>query len=63
MRVPNEHGITTALSTYYEYAARGFGPTEAELDEAHPPNEVHRLWTANDGSIPAQAMEDRGSLR
>jgi putative transposase len=29
VEVLNKHGITIALSTYYEHAARDFGPTEA----------------------------------
>ena len=47
VEVLNEHGITIALSTYYEHAARGFGPTAAELEDAYAANEVHRLWTKN----------------
>jgi hypothetical protein len=47
VEVLNEHGVTIALSTYYEHAARGFGPTEAELEDAYAANEVHRQWTAN----------------
>ncbi len=47
VEVLNEHGITIALSTYYERAARGFGPTAAELEDAYAANEVHRQWTVN----------------
>ena len=47
VEVLNEHGITIALSTYYEHAAREFGPTTAELEDAYAANEVHRLWTTN----------------
>jgi putative transposase len=32
--VLSEHGCTIAPSTYYAHAARGFGPTDAERDEA-----------------------------
>jgi len=49
VEVLTEHGITIALSTYYEHAARGFGPTEAELIDAYAANELHRLWTKNRG--------------
>lgn len=45
--VLNEHGIAIALSTYYEYAARDFGPSVAELHDAHAANELHRLWVLN----------------
>lgn len=47
VRVLNEHGITIALSTYYAYAARGFGPTDAEVEEAYAANEVYDLWDSN----------------
>lgn len=47
VEVLNEHGITIALSTYYEHAARDFGPTASELDEAYAANEIHDLWVAN----------------
>ncbi|MPY86089.1 MAG: DUF4255 domain-containing protein, partial [Actinophytocola sp.] len=40
VEVLNEHGITIALSTYYEHAARSFGPTAAELEDAYAANEV-----------------------
>lgn len=39
----NEHGIQIAPSTYYAYAARGFGPTEAELADAYAANEIFDL--------------------
>lgn len=42
-----EHGIQIAPSTYYAYAARGFGPTEAEYDDAYAVKEPHQLWVAN----------------
>jgi putative transposase len=47
VEVLNEHGITIALSTYYEYAARRFGPTETELDDAYAVERVRDLWVAN----------------
>jgi putative transposase len=47
VEVLNEHGITIAPSTYYDHAARGFGPTTAELEEAYATNEIHDLWVAN----------------
>ena len=49
VEVLNEHGITIALSTYYAHAARGFGPTKAELVDAYAANQLHRLWTKNRG--------------
>ncbi|MDX2358955.1 hypothetical protein [Dietzia sp. PP-33] len=39
-----EHGAQIAPSTF---AARGFGPTDAELADAHAANELRRLWVAN----------------
>lgn len=42
-----EHGIQIAPSTYYVYAARGFGPTEAEHSDAHAANVIFDLWVAN----------------
>lgn len=47
LAVLNEHGIGIAPSTYYAHAARGFGPTEAELADAHAANQLHQLWVAN----------------
>ena len=32
--VLNEHGYQIAPSTYYAHAARGFGPTDANLADA-----------------------------
>ena len=43
----NEHGIQIAPSTYYAYAARGFGPTDAEYDDAYAANVLHQLWVKN----------------
>lgn len=45
--VLTEHGIGIAPSTYYAHAARGFGPTDAELADAYAANELHRLWVRN----------------
>lgn len=42
-----EHGVQIAPSTFYAHAARGFGPTPAELEEAYAANTLHRLWVAN----------------
>lgn len=47
LAVLNEHGIGVAPSTFYSYAARGFGPTVAELADAYAANELHRLWVRN----------------
>ena len=38
LAVLNEHGIGVAPSTFYAHAARGFGPTEAELADAYAAN-------------------------
>lgn len=46
----NEHDISRiALSTYYEHAARGFGPTDAELIDAYAANELRSLWERDRG--------------
>lgn len=43
-----EHGIArVAPSTYYAHAARGFGPTAADLEEAYLAHALYRLWVAN----------------
>lgn len=42
-----EHGVKIAPSTYYSYAARGFGPTVAQLGEAYAVNQIFDLWVAN----------------
>lgn len=42
-----EHDVTIAPSTYWAHAARGFGPTQAELDDAYAANDVFDLWVAN----------------
>lgn len=39
-----EHGIKVAPSTYRAHAARGVGPTEAEVDDAFAANKVDNLW-------------------
>ena len=43
----NQHGYQIAPSTFYGHAARGFGPTPAELDDAYAANELFDLWAAN----------------
>lgn len=43
----SEHGIKIAPSTYYAYAVRGFGPTEAELADAYRANALFDLWVKN----------------
>ncbi len=45
--VLSEHGVHVAESTYYAHAARGFGPTNAELADAYAANAVVDLWRAN----------------
>lgn len=47
VEVLGEHGITIAPSTYYAHAARGFGPTGVELEEAYAAHELYRLWVKN----------------
>ncbi|TVS21810.1 DDE-type integrase/transposase/recombinase, partial [Corynebacterium sanguinis] len=41
------HGIAIAPSTFYDHQARGFGPSDAELDEAYAAHRIYRLWEAN----------------
>ena len=41
------HGIAIAPSTFYAHQARGFGPTDAELDEAYAAHRIYRLWEDN----------------
>ncbi|MFH0412769.1 DDE-type integrase/transposase/recombinase [Corynebacterium sp. L4756] len=41
------HGIAIAPSTFYAHQARGFGPSEAELDEAYHAHRIFRLWEGN----------------
>lgn len=45
--VLGQHGVQIAPSTYYAYAARGFGPTAAELADAYGANRLFDLWVAN----------------
>lgn len=42
--VLTEHGTQIAPSTYYLWAARGFGPTQAEEDDAYAADQVFDLW-------------------
>lgn len=42
-----EHGIGIAPSTYYQHAARGFAPTDAEFSDAYAANVLFDLWAAN----------------
>ena len=41
------HGYEIAPSTFYAYQARGFGPTDTELDDAYMANEIFDLWITN----------------
>jgi putative transposase len=41
------HGIAIAPSTFYAYQTRGFGPTDAELDEAYAAHRIYRLSEGN----------------
>lgn len=45
--VLSEHGVKIAPSTYYTYAARGFGPTDAEFEEAYLAHRLYLLWVKN----------------
>ena len=45
--VLQNHGYEIAPSTFYAYQARGFGPTNAELDDAYMANEIFDLWIIN----------------
>ena len=47
LTVLNEHGIGIAPSTYYAHAARGFGPTQQELNDAYLANVLFTLWKKN----------------
>jgi putative transposase len=47
LTVLNQHGIGIAPSTFYAHAARGFGPTEAELRDAYLAHRLFRLWVTN----------------
>jgi putative transposase len=47
LAVLNQHGTGVAPSTYYAHAARGFGPTRADLEQAYLANRLRDLWTAN----------------
>lgn len=42
--VLTEHGTQIAPSTYYLWASRAFGPTEAEREDAYAADEVFDLW-------------------
>lgn len=45
--VLSAHGVKIAPSTYYAYAARGFGPTRVELAEAYLAHDLYQLWVKN----------------
>ena len=45
--VLQNHGYEIAPSTFYAYQARGFGPTNAELEDAYMANEIFDLWVIN----------------
>lgn len=47
LAVLNEHGVGIAPSTYYAHAARGFGPSSRDLDDAYAANEIYNLWVRN----------------
>ena len=42
-----EHGIRVAPSTYYAHQARGFGPSQRDLEDAYGANELYDLWAVN----------------
>ena len=43
----NEHEYNISPATYYRYQKRGFGPTDAELDEAYTAHRLFRLWESS----------------
>jgi putative transposase len=45
--VLSQHNVPIAPSTYYSHAARGFGPTEAELADAYAAHALRELWLKN----------------
>ena len=45
--VLSEHDIPIAPSTYFAYRDRGFGPTEADLADAHAAHQLHTWWAEN----------------
>lgn len=47
LAVLNEHSLGVAPSTYYAYAARGFGPSRRDLEDAYAANELFDLWVRN----------------
>lgn len=47
LTVLNQHGMGIAPSTFYAHAARGFGPTDAEREDAYMANVLFDLWTKN----------------
>lgn len=49
LEVLGEHGIKVAPSTYWAHAARGFGPTDAELADAWDASTLLGLWERNKG--------------
>lgn len=42
--VLTEHGTQIAPSMYYLWAARDFGPTEAEWEDAYAAHQLFNLW-------------------
>ncbi len=42
-----EHEYNICPATYYRYLQRGFGPTDAELDQAYVANRLFASWVAN----------------
>lgn len=42
-----QYDIKVAPSTYHAYAARGFGPTRADLDDAFAANRLYDLWVGH----------------
>ncbi len=39
-----EHEYTISPATYYRYLERGFGPTQAELEDAYAAHRLYKLW-------------------
>ncbi len=42
-----EHEYNISPATYYRYQQRGFGPTQAELEDAYAAHRLYKLWVDN----------------
>ncbi|SES36154.1 DDE-type integrase/transposase/recombinase [Corynebacterium cystitidis] len=46
-QVLQEHEYSISPATYYRYQQRGFGPTQAELEDAYAAHRLYKLWVDN----------------